>query len=40
MTLEEELYEKIWKRKELDAAPEVERGSRVGVALKLLEKLV
>lgn len=38
MTLEEELYEKIWKRKEPDAAPEVERGSRADVALNLLEK--
>lgn len=38
MTLEEELYEKIWKRKEPEAASEVERGSRADVALKLLEK--
>lgn len=38
MNLEEELYEKIWRRKEPDAVPEVEKGSRTDVALKLLEK--
>ncbi|MGB8216462.1 MAG: methyltransferase domain-containing protein [Candidatus Methanoperedens sp.] len=32
------MYEKIWKRKEPDAVPEVEKGSRADVALKLLEK--
>lgn len=38
MSAEEKLYEKIWKRKEPDAAPEVEKGGRADVALKLLEK--
>ncbi len=38
MNLEEELYEKIWRRKEHDAVPEMEKGSRTDVALKLLEK--
>jgi len=38
MTSEEELYEKIWRRKEPDSTPDVEKGGRVDVALNLLEK--
>jgi len=37
MRIEERLYEKIWEKKELEE-PEIEKGSRVDVALKLIEK--
>ena len=38
MRVEEKLYQKIWKNKKLNEEPRIEKGSRVDIALKLLDK--
>jgi len=38
MKAEERLYQRIWENKGLNEEPEIEKGSRVDVALKLLDK--
>lgn len=38
MKSEERLYERIWKKKGIDKEPRIEKGSRVDIALKLLDK--
>ncbi|RLG93988.1 hypothetical protein DRO29_07040 [Candidatus Bathyarchaeota archaeon] len=38
MKVEEILYQRIWKNKKSNEEPKIEKGSRVDVALKLLDK--
>ncbi|NMX21364.1 hypothetical protein C5S30_02780 [ANME-1 cluster archaeon GoMg4] len=38
MKSEEKLYERIWKKKGVNEEPRINKGSRVDVALKLLDK--
>jgi len=38
MKVEERLYQKIWENKALNEEPRIDKGSRVDIALKLLDK--